>query len=98
MVEWPCRLRRVTGPLSLWRTSQATRPRCRSKPAGPVARHRLWRLAQFAAGALLVGLAARSIIINWQSLRAQPLEWRLSPGWIAASVVVVFAAYAVLIE
>jgi hypothetical protein len=63
-----------------------------------VARHRLWRLAQFAAGALLVGLAARSIIINWQSLRAQPLEWRLSPGWIAASVVVVFAAYAVLIE
>ena len=61
-------------------------------------RPRLWRLVQFAAGVLLVGLAARSIIINWQSLRAQPLEWRVSPGWIAASVVVVFAAYAVLIE
>ena len=45
-----------------------------------------------------MGLAARSIILNWQSLRAQPLEWRLSPGWIAASVLVVFAAYAVLIE
>ncbi|HZA97403.1 MAG TPA: lysylphosphatidylglycerol synthase domain-containing protein [Gemmatimonadales bacterium] len=63
-----------------------------------MARRRLWRLAQFAVGVLLVGLAARSIILNWQSLRAQPLEWRLSPGWIAASVLVVFAAYAVLIE
>ncbi len=45
-----------------------------------------------------MSLAARSIIINWQSLRAQPLDWQLSPGWIAASVLVVFAAYAVLIE
>jgi hypothetical protein len=63
-----------------------------------VARRRLWRLAQFAAGVLLVGLAARSIVVNWQSLRAQPLEWQLSPAWIAASVLVVFTAYAVLIE
>jgi hypothetical protein len=55
-------------------------------------------VAQFAAGVLLVGLAARSIIINWQTLRAQPLDWQLSPGWIAASVVAVFSAYAVLIE
>jgi hypothetical protein len=74
------------------------RLRCRSKRAGPVGRRRLWRLAQFAAGILLVGLAARAIIINWQSLRAQPLEWRLSPAWIAASILVIFAAYAVLIE
>lgn len=45
-----------------------------------------------------MGLAARSIAVNWQSLQAQPLDWRLSPAWIAASVLVVFAAYAVLIE
>jgi len=63
-----------------------------------VAQPRLWRLLQFAAGVLLVGLAARSIILNWQSLRAQPIDWELSPGWIAASVLVVFSAYAVLIE
>jgi hypothetical protein len=63
-----------------------------------VARRRLWRAAQFAAGVLLVGLAARSIIVNWQSLRAQPLDWQLSPQWIAASVLVIFATYAVLIE
>lgn len=63
-----------------------------------MARPRVWRVLQFAAGALLVGLAARSIVINWQSLRAQPIDWRLSPAWIAASVLVVFATYAVLIE
>jgi hypothetical protein len=63
-----------------------------------VAQRRLWRILQFAAGALLVALAARSIAMNWQSLRAQPIEWRFSTGWIAASVLVVFTAYAVLIE
>jgi hypothetical protein len=63
-----------------------------------VARRRLWRILQFGAGALLVALAVRSIAINWQSLRVQPIGWRLSPAWIAASILVVFAAYAVLIE
>ena len=47
---------------------------------------------------MLVGLAVRAVVVNWQSLRAQPLEWRLSARWIAASIVVVFASYAVLIE
>jgi glycosyltransferase 2 family protein len=60
--------------------------------------HRIWRVLQFGLGALVVGLAVRSIAINWHTLRAQPIEWRLSPAWIAASVLVVFAAYAVLIE
>jgi hypothetical protein len=46
----------------------------------------------------LVGLAVRSIAANWQDLRAQPIDWRISPGWIAASVLVVFAGYAMLIE
>lgn len=63
-----------------------------------MARHRLWRFLQFLAAATLVSLAVRAVVINWQSLRAQPLEWRLSAGWIAASVLVVFASYAVLIE
>jgi hypothetical protein len=47
---------------------------------------------------LLVGLAIRSIALNWQSLRAQPIEWQFSTGWLAASVAVVLASYAVLIE
>lgn len=63
-----------------------------------MAQPRLWRALQFLAGALLVGLAVRSIAANWQTLQAQSIEWRLSTGWIAASVLVVFASYAVLIE
>lgn len=63
-----------------------------------MAQRRLWRVLQFAAGAALVALAARSVVVNWQSLRAQPIEWRFSTAWIAASVLVVFASYAVLIE
>lgn len=63
-----------------------------------MAQPRLWRALQFLAGALLVGLAVRSIVANWQTLQAQPIEWQLSTGWIVASVLVVFASYAVLIE
>jgi hypothetical protein len=47
---------------------------------------------------LIVALAVRSVVLNWQSLRTQTIEWRISTGWIAASVLVVFAAYAGLIE
>ena len=63
-----------------------------------MARRRVWWFLQFAAGALLVGLAARSILINWQSLRAQPIAWEFSPAWIAASALLVFVSYTVLIE
>ncbi|HZI74798.1 MAG TPA: hypothetical protein VFD73_12410, partial [Gemmatimonadales bacterium] len=63
-----------------------------------MARPKLWRIVQFAAGALLVGLAIRSIAANWQSLRAQRIDWQLSPGLIVASMLVVFTAYAVLVE
>ena len=61
-------------------------------------RRSLWRIVQFGVGALLVGLAVRSIAVNWENLRAQSIEWRFSPAWIATSVLVVFASYAVLIE
>jgi len=63
-----------------------------------VVQRRIWKILQFAVGVLLVALAVRSIAANWQSLRAQPIEWRISPGMILASVLVVFTAYAVLIE
>jgi hypothetical protein len=63
-----------------------------------VVQRRIWRVLQFAAGVALVALAVRSIVVNWHTLRAQPIEWRFSPAWIAASVLVVFASYGVLIE
>ncbi|MDF3052191.1 MAG: putative rane protein [Geminicoccaceae bacterium] len=59
---------------------------------------RIWRALQFVAGVLLVGLAVRAVVSNWQSLRTQPIDWQFSPAWILASVAVVFACYAVLIE
>ena len=63
-----------------------------------MARPRVWRVVQFVAGALVVGLALRTVALNWQSLRTQPIEWQFSPARILASVLVVFAGYAVLIE
>ena len=63
-----------------------------------MAQRRIWRALQFIAGAVLVGLALRSVVLNWQSLQAQPIDWQLSPAWIAASVLVVFTSYALLIE
>jgi uncharacterized membrane protein YbhN (UPF0104 family) len=59
---------------------------------------KIWRVLQFTAGALLVGVALRSLVVNWQSLRAEPVAWQVSPAWLVASVLVVFASYAVLIE
>jgi hypothetical protein len=70
----------------------------RSVWSNPVTRRKIWRALQIAAGLLVVGLAARSILLNWQSLRTQPIEWHFSTGWIALSVLVVFIAYAGLIE
>jgi hypothetical protein len=63
-----------------------------------VARHKFWRVLQFIAGAVLVGVAVRSVVINWQSLRAERVDWQLSPAWLVASVLVVFLTYGVLIE
>ena len=37
------------------------------------------------AQTVLVAVAVRSIAINWQSLRSQPIDWQLSPAWIAAN-------------
>lgn len=63
-----------------------------------MALRKFWRFLQYAGGAFLVGLAVRSLVVNWERLQAQPIGWRISAGWIAASVVVVFLGYAVLIE
>ncbi len=63
-----------------------------------MALRRFWRVLQFGAGALLVGVAVRTVLLNWESLKAEPVAWQLSPGWLVASVLVVFSSYAVLIE
>jgi hypothetical protein len=55
------------------------------------------RVLQWVLGLAIVGFAARSLIRNWDELRAQPLEWNLQPGWIVLSALVVWLMYALLI-
>jgi glycosyltransferase 2 family protein len=55
------------------------------------------RAAQALAGLAIMVFAARTLVRNWSELRSQPLEWRVEPGWLVLSAVVVWLMYAVLI-
>ena len=55
------------------------------------------RVAQWIAGAAIVLFAARSLVRNWAELRSQSLDWRIEPGWLILSAVVVWLMYALLI-
>jgi glycosyltransferase 2 family protein len=55
------------------------------------------RVALGLVGLAIVAFAARSLVRNWEALRSQPLDWRVEPGWLALSALVVWAMYVVLI-
>jgi len=55
------------------------------------------RAAQWLAGLAIIAIAARSLIRNWADLRSQPLEWRVQPGWLLVSALLVWLMYALLI-
>jgi glycosyltransferase 2 family protein len=55
------------------------------------------RALQWLLGIAIVGFAARSLVRNWDQLRAQPLDWSLEPGWLILSAVVVWLMYGLLI-
>jgi glycosyltransferase 2 family protein len=55
------------------------------------------RAAQWLAGLAIVAFAARALLRNWSELRSQPLEWRVEPGWLVLSALVVWLMYALLI-
>jgi hypothetical protein len=57
----------------------------------------VWRAIQWVLGLLVVGLAARELGRNWESLRSQPLAWRPEPGFLVLSALVVWTMYAGLI-
>ena len=48
------------------------------------------RAAQWLAGLAIVAFAARALLRNWTELRSQPLEWRVEPGWLLLSALVVW--------
>lgn len=56
------------------------------------------RAGQLLLGILVVGLAVRAVLRQWDAAAAQPIEWTLRPGWIVLSVALVWLCYAVLIE
>jgi len=55
------------------------------------------RAAQWLAGLAIIAVAARSLARNWADLRSQPLEWRVQPGWLLVSALLVWLMYALLI-
>lgn len=55
------------------------------------------RVALGLVGLAIVAFAARSLVRNWEALRSQPLDWRVEPGWLVLSALVVWAMYVVLI-
>lgn len=55
------------------------------------------RAAGLTVALAIVWFAGRSLARNWEQLRAQPLDWRLQPGWILLSCLVVWLMYAILI-
>ena len=59
---------------------------------------RWWRGLQWAGGALVVAFVVRYVVSNWAQVRAQPIEWRISPTLVASSLLLVLATYGLLIE
>ncbi len=59
---------------------------------------RWWRWIQAALGLAIVGYAVRFVVENWTTIRAAPLEWRIRVLPIAASLGLILATYALLIE
>jgi glycosyltransferase 2 family protein len=55
------------------------------------------RVLQWLLGLAIVGFAVRSLVRNWDELRAQPLDWSMDPGWLVLSAVVVWLMYGLLI-
>ena len=63
----------------------------------PRTRRVLITTGQAALTVLVVVLAIAALQRNWEAFRAQEIDWRLAPGWLALSVAAVLTSYAVLV-
>ncbi|MDX2206663.1 MAG: lysylphosphatidylglycerol synthase domain-containing protein [Gemmatimonadales bacterium] len=52
-----------------------------------------WRLLRTAIGTLVVALAVRSLVRQWDTVRAQGIEWHLDWLWIAESLLLTWLMY-----
>ena len=57
-----------------------------------------WRVTQVVLAVLVVGIAVRRLVANWSELRSQDVAWSVRPASLVLSVLIVWAAYALLIE
>jgi hypothetical protein len=57
-----------------------------------------WRWIQAIGGALVVVFVVRYLAKNWDEVRRAQLELAFRPGWVVASLLLVLATYAILIE
>ena len=58
----------------------------------------VWRLAQWIIALAIIGFAAADLARSWSRLREQPVEWTVRPALLAASALVVWAMYAILVQ
>lgn len=58
---------------------------------------RTWTLVRFGLGLLILALVARTFARNWNELTTQDLNWTIRPAPLVASVLLVWAMYALLI-
>jgi hypothetical protein len=56
-----------------------------------------WRVAQMVLGVLVVGLAFRQVLANWDAVRTTPFTWQVQPLLLVLSAVVVWGMYALLV-
>ena len=49
-------------------------------------------------GVLVIALAVRALLANWNSASAQPLEWQLHPLWLGLALLLVLFGFVLLIE
>lgn len=57
-----------------------------------------WRWVQAIGGALVVLFVVRYLVANWDQVQRSSLQLTFRPGWVAASLLLVLATYALLIE
>lgn len=56
-----------------------------------------WRIAQAVVGAIILFFLVRKFLENWHKVQDQPIQWDLHWEFIAASLIVTWAMYGVLI-
>jgi glycosyltransferase 2 family protein len=61
-------------------------------------RERWWRYLQWLGGAAVLAFVVRYLVQNWDAIRREPIAWRLSPGWLLASLALVLFTYVLLVE